>query len=166
VLIVFLNRADGEIVTAANHDLLVPARQIGLALCANNYDNAAFLGEHTVFRRLCVPLGSSDRSKTIKHGHSGDSTPPDSCLGSWQPQSPGQRTLADRQTDEGLQALRRSPGGHTRLLKLGTSIGQLGLYIARVSVRVNIRMDIQEPFFYRSLAIRALRFYWSSRMML
>jgi hypothetical protein len=74
VLIVFLNRADGEIVTAADHDLLVSARQIGLALCANNYDNAAFLGEHTVFRRLCVPLGSSDRSKTIRHGHSGDST--------------------------------------------------------------------------------------------
>ena len=69
-----LNRADGEIVTAADPDLLVSARQIGQALCANNYDNAAFLGEHTVFRRLCVPLGWSDRSKTIRHGHSGDST--------------------------------------------------------------------------------------------
>jgi hypothetical protein len=165
VLIVFLNRADGEIVTAADHDLLVSARQIGLALCANNYDNAAFLGEHTVGG--CVfRWGRRTVVKPLRMGIQVIPRPPDSCLGSWQPQSPGQRTLADRQTDEGLQALRRSPGGHTRLLKLGTSIGQLGRYIARVSVRVKIRMDIQEPFFYRSLAIRALRFYSSSRMML
>ena|SRR5215469_4271276 len=131
----------------ADPDFLVSACQIGLALCANNTPTQLFLASTQSYFGGCVfRWGGPTVVKPPGMGIQTIPSPLDSCLGSWRPQSLGQRTLAERQTDEGLQALGRSPGGHTRLLKLGTSIGQLGRILRGVSVSVNIRMDNPRTF--------------------
>jgi hypothetical protein len=147
VLIVFLNRVDGEIVTAGRPrfaGIRLPNR--ASPLC-KQYANAAFLGEHTVlFRRLCVPLGWSDRSKTTRHGQSGDSK--SARLVPWilaaaitRAKDISRKANRRRAASPQAESRRTHPFAETR-----NQYWPAWANIARVSVSVNIRMDNPRTF--------------------